>query len=428
MRSKVLNLTQRLFSNFARSSLLLLTTVSGIYLLFYYYDSGELRDAGVYYDSGLAVLGGENPYVASRWGSFGPVPFSILLSIVPIDAQATFVRILSILGVYFFYRVFFPDNRPLAPLAIPLILIWLSPFRELLVTNQISGIAIGLVALGVKFLNEYNSFRDVTPKVILGTLFFSMALDLKPHITIFFFLGWVIYHRSFAKFSIVALLLVASHLLINLSQMRILELDWFLTIKELNKSAAQSNLGDSLSFWPILNYFWPASPVYHALSIFVPICLSILCFYFAYKGKRELMIVISFFIPATSSYYHYYDMVPLCVVFLVSLFRISNLLLTSFTVSFILIPKEYLSVRNQLLIILIVGIFVVRTKMQDKEKPLKKVIIPVFLGLTFSYFLHLFNTSLELSPYLLQSLIVTESLIMILGVYYYTKKKNIPIT
>jgi hypothetical protein len=425
MSSRLNHLTQDLVGSFARFLLVSTTLISTIFLLVYYHDDGEFHDAGVYYESGLAVLRGDNPYVASRWGSFGPVPFSILVSIVPMEAQAAFVRILSFLGVYIFFRVFFPNNRRIEPMAISLVLLWLSPFRELLVTNQISGIAIGLIALGVKFLGPFSSFRALTLKALLGATFFAMALDLKPHICIFFFISWVIYHRSFSKFSIVALVLFVTHAVIDLSQMKILELEWMSTLRSLNESASQSALGDSLSFWPILNHFWPAPSLYYLLSIVVPLCLSAACFYWAYKGKWDVTFVLCFFIPATSSYFHYYDAVPLCVVFAVLLFRISNQLLITFSVSFILIPKEYLMLRNQLLVLFMIGLFSVREKMLHKEKKLWKILTIVFTGLAFSYLLRVFNTSLQLSSHLLQSLIVTQTLIIIMGLYCYAKLKKV---
>lgn len=425
MQAKIENVVQALVGNFAKYLLLFTTIISLTYLLVYYHDSGDMHDAGVYFNSGLAVLRGDNPYVSSRWGTFGPVPFSILLSVIPIEARAVVVRILSLVGTYLFFRIIFPNKRLIEPFAISLVLLWLSPFRELMVTNQMTGITIGLLAIGVKFLDSFSSFRHITTKAIIGSLLFSMALDLKPHICLFFFVSWAIYHKSLPKFCIVVLALFITHSIINLSQMRILELDWFSALKNLNESASQNSLGDSLSFWPIINYYLEAPILIYVLSIITPLLLSLLCFYYARKGKWEVTVILSFFIPATSIYYHYYDAVPLCVVFVVMLFRINNISLATFTVSFILIPKEYLIARNQILILAIVALFVLFEIIRNKEAGTLKILLSALLGVTISFLLHIFNTNLELSDHLLQSLIVTETLMMIIGLFVYTRVKKI---
>ena len=427
MQVKIENVVQALAGNFAKYLLPFTTIFSLIYLLLYYNDGGDMHDAGVYFDSGMAVLRGDNPYLASRWGSFGPVPFSILLSVIPIEARAVAVRILSMVGIYLFFRIIFPNKRLIEPLAISLVLLWLSPFRELMVTNQMTGIAIGLLAIGVKFLDSFSSFRNITTKAITGSLLFSMALDLKPHICLFFFISWAIYHKSLAKLYIVVLTLFTTHSIINLSQMRILELDWFSALNNLNESASQNGLGDSLSFWPIIKYYLEAPTLIYALSIITPVLLSLLCFYLAHKGKWEVIVVLSFFIPATSIYYHFYDIVPLCVVFVVMLFRINNIFLATFAVSFILIPKEYLIARNQILILAIVTLYVLFEIVRNKEAGTLKILASALLGVIISFLLRIFNTNLELSDHLLQSLIVTESLMMIIGLFVYTRVKRISI-
>ena len=416
-----------LISKYGKSVANLSILVSLLYILVYYNDDGNLRDAGVYFDSGIAVLKGENPYVASRWGSFGPVPFSILLSVIPEGMRAIAVRILSLAGIYVFFRIFCPNKRLIEPFAISFIILWTSPVRELMVTNQMTGIAIGLLALGAKFLNPFTSFRDITKETLIGALFFAMALDLKPHICIFFFLSWVIYKKSFQKFLIVALTLFITHLTINLSQMRILEKDWFTALSGVNKSASQASLGDSVSFWPILNYFIDATSFLYFASILITCALAGVCFYSAFKGRWEEVLILSFFIPSTSIYYHYYDAVPLCVLLVVMLFRIGNPFLESFAISFILIPKEYMSFRNQVLVLLVVGFLTSRSMIVSKSKKKELIVGSTILGLAASTLLHLINTWLELSDHLLQSLIVTESLVIIMILYFYARARKISI-
>ena len=401
--------------------------VSVMYILRYYNDGGNLRDAGVYFESGIAVLKGENPYPGSRWGSFGPVPFAVVISAIPEEVQSIAIRLLSLAGIYTFARILYPSRRLLEPFLITFILLWLSPVRELMATNQMSGIAIGLLALGIKFLDNFTTLKKVTKESIVGALFLAMALDLKPHICFIFFLSWVVYKRSLPKFLIVILTLVVTHLGVNLSQMRFLEIEWFTALRGVNESASQNSLGDSVSFWPIINYVVDAPSFFYSASILITILLTGLCLYWAHRGKWEEAMLLSFFIPSVFIYYHYYDAVPLCVIFVMTLLRINNLFAISFAVSFILIPKEYMNIRNQLLILLIVGLFVLRKFLLDRNVKLRVTFASALSGLAASTILHLINTGLDLSDRLLQSLIVTQSIVIVILLFIYAKVRKIQI-
>jgi hypothetical protein len=139
------------------------------------------------------------------------------------------------------------------------------------------------------------------------------------------------------------------------------------------------------------------------------------------------VLILSFFIPSTSIYYHYYDAVPLCVLLVVMLFRIGNPLLESFAISFILIPKEYMSFRNQVLVLLVVGFLTLRSMTVFKSKKKELILGSTILGLAASTLLHLINTWLELSDHLLQSLIVTESLVIVMILYFYARARKISV-
>ena len=185
--------------------------LSATYLVIFYNDAGKMRDAGVYIDSGLAVFRGENPYDwGSRWGSFGPVPFSAVMAIVPLDIRAGAVRILSLVGIYCFYRVIFPNKRILEPFLVFLIILWTSPVRELLVTNQMTGVAIGLLGLGIKLSERYKAGKILTFPKLLSAIPIAMALDMKPHMTIVFFISWIIFAKRLDIFLSTAIVIFST--------------------------------------------------------------------------------------------------------------------------------------------------------------------------------------------------------------------------
>ena len=226
----------------------------------------------------------------------------------------------------------------------------------------------------------------------------------------------------------VVLTIFITHLVINISQMRILELDWFIALSDVNKSASKASLGDSVSFWPILNYFTDSNLNLYFVSILITCLLSLVCFYSAFKGRWDEVLFLSFFIPSTSIYYHFYDAVPLCVLFVVMIFRMEVSFLNSFAVPFILIPKEFMSFRNQLLVLLVVGLLTLRTILINKNKNKLLIAYYTLFGFIALSLLHLVNARLDLSEYLLQSLIVTESLLIIVSIYLYSRLRNYSLT
>lgn len=401
-------------------------SISILYLLIYYNDNGNMHDAGVYVDSGLAVFKGENPYdFGTRFGTFGPLPFSLLLMIFPDVLQAAVVRLLSLAGIYIFLRTFFPTKVEMDRYLIFLVIIWCSPSRELMVTNQLTGICIGLVALGVKIHELHGRYKYSKTLEIVSATLFAIALDMKPHITIIFFISWCIYRKSIKLFAYVIIVLMSTHALIDFSQNKILELDWLANLRGVNSSAIQSTLGDSLSFWPILNNYIAGGKIFYYFSIILVLFFLILCINLSKKGNYETMIFCSFLTPSLFIYFHFYDVVPLTVILAILVLRVKNHVLVAFSISMYLIPIEYMSIKNTILVYAFIILLTVR-----KSKRLEKTIwirnsLLSIIGWAMSYLLHTFNSILGLSDHLLQSLIVTECLIIVTVLFYYSKRKEI---
>ena len=422
MKNRCLSLLRGSYLKQVSALLLLAISLSVFYICLYYNDGGNLHDAGVYFESGLAVLHGHNPYEISRWGSFGPVPFSLIMLLVPDFFKAIVIRCLSLVGLFLFLNNTFTRSSFQKKLLIFLVLIWTSPVRELMVTNQMTGIAIGVLSLGIRFLGERLGNRG---KLISGTLLVAVALDLKPHICIFLFLAWVIYTKSLRNFIFVSSTLFLAHGLIDLSQMRVLEYDWYKILSGVTSSATKNTLGDSLSFWPLLNHWWPHPQNIYIISGVTTLVLSVLCIYFARTDEWEKTLFLALFIPTTLNYFHFYDLVPLCVLYVSILFRIQNLYLTSFTLPILLIPKEYLVFRNQILVLAVLSLFIFHKKMsQTKTATIAQILLIIF-GLLSSIVLHTINRKLNLSEHLLQSLITTESAVIILFTYLFLRWKKI---
>ena len=412
--------------NKARLLLISLIVLSATYLVIFYNDAGKMRDAGVYIDSGLAVLKGENPYeCCSRWGTFGPVPFSAFMSVIPIDVRAGVVRVLSLAGIYYFFRTVFPNKKTVEPYLIFLIIVWTSPVRELLVTNQMTGIAVGLLGVGIKLSEKWDSGKVLTPYKLLAAIPFAMALDMKPHLTIVFFISWSIFAKRMDIFLSTAIVMIATHAIIDISQMRILELDWISGIGRLNSLASENSLGDTLAFWPILNNYINAPNFFHTLSMILIVVCSISSFYLARIQKKEAAIFLSFFVPATSIYYHFYDAVPLVVIVAIFIARMKNTFVTGLVLSFFLIPLVFDSLRNQVLIFSIGLLVIIWVRKNLSGSSFLMLLVGLLFGFGAAVLLHFINLELNLSQHLLQSLIVTQCLVLSVILLLFSKKERI---
>lgn len=403
--------------NYQELLLLLWIFLSVLILLFQFRNAG-IHDVGVYIDTGKAVLSQNNPYlIGSRWGTFGPVVIAILSSVFPADIRANIFQLLSFAGIYFFYRTLFPMLEKTEKYLIFMVVIWLSPIRELLSTNQATGIVMGIMAIGIKLSNSTTLSR------FISGLFFAIALDLKPHLFGVFFIVWIVINKRKITFLSTLAYLLATHLLIDFSQRRILELDWYKTIGKLSHDASESKLGDSLSFWPILNNYLHAESILFFASMALTLITTVICVYLGLKNKLLDSYLLSFIVPSLSIYFHFYDIIPLCIIFAICIIKSRNSIVTISFLAFLLIPIEYLSIRNNILVFLIVGIvlyFKTRTNSQaEKIKIFCFGGISIFLTLC----IHLFNTKLHLSDHLLQSLMVTECICFISITYILSRKQ-----
>jgi hypothetical protein len=76
---------------------------------------------------------------------------------------------------------------------------------------------------------------------------------------------------------------------------------------------------------------------------------------------------------------------------------------------------------------MVVVFITLRSMIVMKSKKKELIVGSTILGLAASTLLHLINTWLELSDHLLQSLIVTESLVIIMILYFYARARKISI-
>ena len=394
-----------------------------IYLLIYYKNVG-IHDVGAYIDSGKTLIDQKNPYALSgaKWGTFGPIILLSIYSIIPKAIVGMAFQLINIFGVYVFLRIFVNKSNNATFYLIFLLILWLSPTREMLAINQITGIVFGCIALGKKFLSSNINNKNSFINQIISVFFFSVAIDLKPHTVIYLFVIIVVLEKSFKLLIYTSFFLFISHSIINLYVGSILELDWIRAISKVSSSASKNQLGDSVSFWPLLNYYFKSPKLFFSASIVLVLILFIVSLYLAYKHKPDMAMFFAILVPSFSIYYHFYDLIPLCIIVLNWAILNQQYVYSSFILSFILIPKEYLSYRNNFLV-LFLELMLTYYFLKDIKKFKIFTLIKIFFGLVLTYLLHFFNSYLNLNSFMLQSLIVSEALLMIYFVTYLKRRK-----
>ena len=105
-----------------------------------------------------------------------------------------------------------------------------------------------------------------------------------------------------------------------------------------------------------------------------------------------------------------------------------NTFISALVLSFFLVPLIFDSVRNQALIfaIGILTMFWIHERVSDKSYA--ALFGGLFSGFAAAVFVHILNLRLDLSEHLLQSLIVTQCLVLALVIFFFSKREKIPVT
>jgi hypothetical protein len=185
-------------------------------------------------------------------------------------------------------------------LVVTLLTLVSSPTREMLVTGQITGIVMGLVAAGSYLLRKFRfQYLGLIPLVI--------AIELKPHFALpLIFLILVNSSKlNWANLKRFLLLILAGHFLVNFHLRSMTELDLMRNILFLTDTKVTTF---ERSIWTLLD---PHLDPY--VSLFLKICLFILLIgltaYFYKRGDVLQSTVVFLLVPSSQSYIHLYDFV-----------------------------------------------------------------------------------------------------------------------
>lgn len=416
-----------------------LIIVSSSFLLYQYREGGvkdaglaetSIRDVGGYVTTGLKIMDKVNPYIpdgdiwsGARWGTFGTIPVAIISELIPRTLQVVFFQAIGFLGLYFFIRTIFRNISILQINVIFLLLIWSSSYREMLTTNQIIGMVLGLIAIGIRTIFFEPRGNYTYTRQILGTLCFIIALDLKPHISGLLIVGLYIYFRRSVDFIKLAGVYLITHAAVDAYIGKIVELDWLNILGGLSDRADQNELGDSVTFWPVIRRFVNMDSSFGMISKATLLILILTTFVFAYKRNWQVFIFLSFFVPSFSIYFHYYDAVPFfCLVFWAILSRPKSIF-SFFVLDFLLISKEASSLRNISLIVVVSLLMAVFSTTTNSGR--MRNLTMAAIGFALWQFIVFANSSSNSDDYQLQTLVVTQVL-LISGLFFLQALRRSP--
>jgi hypothetical protein len=414
----------------------ILIVLSSAFLLYQYREGGikdagltdtSIRDVGGYITTGKRIIDQVNPYIpdgelwgGARWGTFGTIPVALIAELIPRFLQVVVFQMLGLLGLYLFLATIFRNIPRIYLYSIFLLLIWSSSYREMLATNQIIGMVLGLVALGINALFLYEGKKHHLIK-FLGTLSFVIALDLKPHIAGLMIVGLYLFFRRGLDFIWLVTLYVGTHAAVNVYLGRIVELDWIEKVGSLSDRANRNELGDSVTFWPVIRKYINIEGSFGVVSKATLLLLVLLTFWLAYKKHWGSFFFLSFFVPAFSIYFHYYDAVPFVgLIFWAILSRRQSIL--SFAVlDLLVISKEAASLRNIVLVICISSLVAIFSTSSNSSR-FRNMAFSV-IGFGIWQLIYQVNSRLNLNQYELQSLVVTEVLVLA-ALYFITSSRE----
>ena len=418
--------TEGLINEWANRVLVVLVIVSTSFLLYQYREGGvkdagltntSIRDVGGYITTGLKILEKVNPYIpdgtvwgGARWGTFGTIPVAMISELIPRNLQVVFFQIVGLLGLYLFIRTIFRNISILKINAIFLLLIWTSSYREMLSTNQIIGMVLGLIAIGINTLFLEKDMRVPVVQQILGTLCFVMALDLKPHISGLLIVGLYIYFRRGRDFLKLVGAYLITHAAVDIHIGKVVELDWLNILSGLNDRANQNELGDSVTFWPVIRRVIDIDGSFGLVSKATLLALVVLTFIVAYKRNWQAFIFLSFFVPSFTIYFHYYDAVPFLSLVIWAILSQPKSVFSFVVLDMLLISKESSSVRNILFVIVISCALAMFSTTRASNRI--RNLVFAFIGLILWQLIQMINSRSNSDQYELQSLVVTQALVL----------------
>jgi len=317
-------------------------------------DKGQvpgLRDIGTYFNGGLAIISGENPYENPyfRIGPTGGLLLGVLAKIAPDFLAATLIMALSIFGFAFFIGTFSGYQKLINfPWIFLGVVIFISAQRENLVNIQITGILALSLAYGFRLIE-----KDRKIIRLLGVVLIAISVETKPHVVGLFVLLLLIYGKKYRYLFSIGFTLLLFQALISLYVREFIILSWFKLVLNLGKEASVGQLPERIAF----------ETPFELLGISSKVAIMIMGILFLGFSLASIVIAqkintlhLGLTLPSLGIFFHYYDLALAFGLMLTILYSRRHYKLLFVIIGSYLLPQNFGSINNLILVTLLLMI------------------------------------------------------------------------
>lgn len=273
----------------------------------------QMGDFGDFTKAGKLIWENVDPYSRLMYVN-SPVSAVIVFGLnkaFPFIFVPVFWQLVNLLGLAFFIRTIVSRDYHRVLPAVFSIFAFLNVTRALFANVQVTGMVLGLIAIGITlFRNGKSTFISILP--------IWFALELKPQLAIGF-IAIFLFQGKIQKLRILVLgiYVVMSHSIVELKFAGDINVLWI--EKLLKYSSGSLKEGYEISFWKVIATHINHVPIVRLGSLFAIIIILISIVIMALKGKIQWAIFLAMISPILNTYLHLYDLALVCLCFLMGM-------------------------------------------------------------------------------------------------------------
>ncbi len=292
----------------------LLAGATGYSVIIYRYRF-QMGDFGDFEKAGKMIWGNTDPYSQLMYVN-SPVSAVLTYGLsrsLPFLFVPAFWQVLNILGLFFFFRTILKSDFHRSLPVVFSIFAFFNVTRALFANVQVTGLVLGLIAIGMTLIkNRRSAFISIIP--------IWLAAEVKPQLAIGF-IAILLFHGKVQKLRIfyLSFLVVLSHAMIEVKFKGDINRLW--VEKLLRYSTGSLEEGYEISFWKSLAIYSGQVSFIRVVATLFLVATFMTIVYFALKRRLEIALFLALFLPFQNTYLHLYDLAPIGILFMLVLHR-----------------------------------------------------------------------------------------------------------
>ena len=219
-----------------------------------------------------------------------------------------FWQLLNVLGLVFFFRTILKSEfHKVLPIVFS-IFAFLNVTRALFANVQVTGLVLGLIAIGLVLIKNRRP-------LLICMIPIWLAAEVKPQLALGFIVV-ILFHGKVQKLRIITLglLVVLSHAMVELKFSGDINKLWIQ--KLLKYSTASLTEGYEISYWKSLAIYSGQAGLIRNLSIIFMVSTVVSIIVFALRRQLEVAIFLALLLPFQNTYLHLYDLAPIGILYM----------------------------------------------------------------------------------------------------------------